>query len=130
MANVSHFLPSVEWFLGVPFNDPNDPRPELAQFAQNVLGDSLIGLQLGNEPDIYGSSDRMRPSDYSPEDYDREWGEVLEDYIQDPQIKNSSMFIAPSVCCGDTDGWWPEMVWNTGFLEHYADHLAFVSIQQ
>ncbi|KAH8118971.1 hypothetical protein DFH11DRAFT_1562225 [Phellopilus nigrolimitatus] len=128
MANVSSFLPTVQWFLGAPFNDTTNPRMQMAELGQQVLGSKLIGLQLGNEPDLYHQN-QLRGSDYSPTQYDVEWGQVLQDYINDPNISNNSMFAAPSVCCGGNIGWTPEQVWNTGFLDHYADHLAYLAVQ-
>lgn len=129
MSNISGFLPTVQWFLGVPFNDTQNPRLEIAELGQAVLGDKLIGLQLGNEPDLYFQN-LLRDSDYSPAQYNTDWGVVLNDYVNDPNILNNSMFVAPSVCCGGNIGWTPEMVWNTGFLDNYKDHLGYLAVQQ
>jgi hypothetical protein len=38
---------------GIPFNDTNF-RLGIAEAGQSILGDRLLGLQLGNEPDLYG----------------------------------------------------------------------------
>ena len=128
MGNISNLVP-VKWFLGVPFNDTENPRTLLAEIAQKTLGDNLLGLQLGNEPDLYHNND-LRNTSYTPDEYTVEWGEVLQDYINDQSITNNSQFIAPSVCCGDSIGWKPEDVWNTGFLTDYAQHLSYLSVQQ
>lgn len=42
----------VDWFIGIPLND-STIRIEIAEVAQEVLGDKLIGMQVGNEPDLY-----------------------------------------------------------------------------
>ena len=34
-------------------NDTTNLRLGIAQVAEAVLGDNLLGLQLGNEPDLY-----------------------------------------------------------------------------
>jgi len=39
--------------LGIPFNDPVNWRLQIAENAQEILGDNLLGLQAGNEPDFY-----------------------------------------------------------------------------
>ena len=44
---------NVKWYLGIPLNDTSDIRLEIAQYGQQILGDNLIGLQVGNEPDLY-----------------------------------------------------------------------------
>ena len=128
MGNISNNI-AAEWFLGVPFNDTVNPRTEIAEIAQSVLGDKLLSLQLGNEPDLYFNNE-LRGTNYSQSQYTVEWGEVLADYQQDPLISNSSMFIAPGVCCGGSIGWTPESVWDTGFLNDYANSLAYMSVQQ
>ena len=39
--------------LGIPFDDPVNWRLQIAENAQEILGDNLLGLQAGNEPDFY-----------------------------------------------------------------------------
>ena len=36
-------------------NDTTNPRLQIAETSEAILGDNLIGLQLGNEPDLYAS---------------------------------------------------------------------------
>ena len=35
-------------------NDTANPRLQIAEVGESVLGDNLLGLQVGNEPDLYG----------------------------------------------------------------------------
>ena len=71
-ANISSML-NVKWFLGmcislhqkiplllfrplgIPFNDSVDWRLTIAEKGQQILGDNLLGLQAGNEPDFYAT---------------------------------------------------------------------------
>ena len=39
-------------FSGIPF-DVIPFRTQIAELSQSILGDALIGLQGGNEPDLY-----------------------------------------------------------------------------
>lgn len=39
--------------LGIPMNDTTNLRLGIAEVAESILGDRLIGLQAGNEPDLY-----------------------------------------------------------------------------
>ena len=48
------FLPYAQPYSGVPFND-TDWRLEIAQHGTQVLGDKLLALQVGNEPDLYAA---------------------------------------------------------------------------
>ena len=41
--------------LGVPFNDTQNWRLSIAENGQRILGDNLLGLQAGNEPDLYST---------------------------------------------------------------------------
>jgi hypothetical protein len=40
---------------GVPMNDTANPRLQIAEAGEAILGDNLLGLQVGNEPDLYGA---------------------------------------------------------------------------
>jgi hypothetical protein len=45
--------------LGIPFNDTANWRLTIAEKSQEILGDNLLGLQAGNEPDLYPTSVRF-----------------------------------------------------------------------
>lgn len=59
MRNISGLV-NVHWFLGVPFNDTNW-RLQIVETGQAILGNYLIGIQAGNEPDLYANHGR-RPT--------------------------------------------------------------------
>lgn len=44
---------TLTFLLGIPFNDTNNFRLGIAETGTAILGDYLIGLQAGNEPDLY-----------------------------------------------------------------------------
>jgi hypothetical protein len=67
-GNISQLV-NVNWFVGeyplactrsmvdlgstgIPFNDTNW-RLQIAEYSQAILGDKLVGMQVGNEPDLY-----------------------------------------------------------------------------
>jgi hypothetical protein len=146
MANISTFV-NVDWFIGLPFDDINNPRYDLshwshptltrhrhilAELSQKILGNRLAGMQLGNEPDLYRING-LRTDTYTPQDYAREWGQVLQGYKGNQNVPVTNNLIAPSVCCGGgpgSPGWTPEMVWETDFLNTYAADLKYISIEQ
>jgi len=41
--------------LGIPFNETDHFRLDIAQYGESILGDNLIGLQVGETPDTYAS---------------------------------------------------------------------------
>lgn len=66
LANISSLV-NIKWYLGVPLNDTSDLRLEIAEYGQAIIGDNLIGLQIGNEPDLYlryGSFHTVIQSEY------------------------------------------------------------------
>jgi hypothetical protein len=38
---------------GIPFQNTQNWSLQIAEVGQAILGDNLIGLQAGNEPDLY-----------------------------------------------------------------------------
>jgi hypothetical protein len=40
---------------GIPFNDTSNLRLGIAEVGEAILGDNILGFQLGNEPDLYAS---------------------------------------------------------------------------
>jgi len=54
MLSISSLV-NTQWFMGIPFNDTANPRLGIAEYSEQILGQYLLGFQLGNEPDLYGS---------------------------------------------------------------------------
>ncbi|KAF9555149.1 hypothetical protein CPC08DRAFT_145293 [Agrocybe pediades] len=124
LGNISSFV-NVRWFLGIPFNDTTNFRLGIADAGQQILGDYLIGLQVGNEPDLYKDHGH-RPRTYTQYDYFGEFGDLVTAMSGDAHLTNRNLLIGPSVSTGD---WTPEMVWNTGFVDSYSNNLAFLSVE-
>ncbi|KAI0937998.1 hypothetical protein AcV7_003315 [Taiwanofungus camphoratus] len=123
LANVS-VLVNAKWYLGIPFNDTTNPRLEIAQTGQSILGENLLGLQLGNEPDLYAAHGH-RPSTYSPWDYFDEFSVVVDAISNDSQIPVRNNLIAPSV----SGTWTPEDIWNTGFIPTFMNELGALAVE-
>jgi len=51
-SNISSMI-NVKWFFGIPFNDSVNWRLTIAEKSQTILGNNLLGLQVGNEPDFF-----------------------------------------------------------------------------
>lgn len=60
MGNISALV-GVKWYLGVPMNDTKHMRLQIAEIGEAVLGENLLGLQVGNEPDLYGRYKNFSP---------------------------------------------------------------------
>ncbi|PPQ65022.1 hypothetical protein CVT24_008170 [Panaeolus cyanescens] len=124
LRNISSLV-NVRWHLGIPFNDTTNLRLGIAEKGQQILGDYLIGLQVGNEPDLYAAHGH-RPQTYGPFDYFGEFGVLVDAVTADPNIPKKNLLIGPNVNSG---AWSPEMVWDTGFIDSYTDNLAFLAVE-
>ncbi|KAF7980155.1 hypothetical protein HWV62_39611 [Athelia sp. TMB] len=124
MGNVSSLV-NVKWFIGVPFNDTTNWRLEIVESAERILGDYLVGVQAGNEPDLYAKHGH-RPDDYSPADYGDDFGLLVKAIAADPLITKPNNLIAPSL----SGSWTPESVWNTGFATTYRDNLYGLAMER
>ncbi|GJE89064.1 glycoside hydrolase family 79 protein [Phanerochaete sordida] len=124
MANVSSLLP-VKWYLGIPFNDTTNLRLGIAEAGEAILGDNLLGFQLGNEPDLYATH-KARALTYSQQDYFNEFGTVVQAIANDAQIPTRNNLVAPSVNSGP---WSPESVWDTGFVGAYSGALGALAVE-
>ncbi|KAJ7634934.1 glycoside hydrolase family 79 protein [Roridomyces roridus] len=116
MSNISAFA-GAKWYIGVPFNDTTKFRFEIVEYGEAILGDNLIGIQVGNEPDFYANH-KGRPKTYSPANYTDEVGLLI-------AAMATNLLIGPSV----SGTWTPEMVFDTGFIEKYTDSLSALSVE-
>ncbi|KAI0659525.1 glycoside hydrolase superfamily [Cubamyces menziesii] len=123
LSNVSALV-NAKWYLGIPMNDTSHLRLQIAEAADAILGDSVLGYQVGNEPDLYANHGH-RPPTYDETDYFNEFGVVVNAVQQDAKIKSKNKLIAPSV----QGQWTPEDVWNTGFLDSYGSSLDVIAME-
>jgi hypothetical protein len=114
-------FPSHSSTLGIPFNDSVDWRLAIAEKGQQILGDNLLGLQAGNEPDCSEKDIVLQHMDLN------DIGNLIQAMEADPGITRKNMLICPSVATG---AWTPEQVWDTGFIQTYGQFLAALSVEQ
>ncbi|OSD00696.1 hypothetical protein PYCCODRAFT_1437022 [Trametes coccinea BRFM310] len=123
LAQVSALV-NAKWYLGIPMNDTSHLRLQIAETADAILGDNVLGYQVGNEPDLYASHGH-RPPTYNETDYYNEFGVVVDAVQQDQNIKSKSKLIAPSL----QGQWTPEDLFATGFLDSYASSLDIIAME-
>ncbi|KAJ7167195.1 glycoside hydrolase family 79 protein [Mycena crocata] len=128
MRNVSSLV-NVHWFLGIPWflTQPFDTR--IITASQEILGDYLLGLQAGNEPDMYHLH-QHRNASYSPYDYGGEISDLLAQMTAtgaDPSGRAKSILIGPNIANHD---WQPQQVWDSGFVDKFQDNLAFLAVEK
>ncbi|KAG5647391.1 hypothetical protein DXG03_000461 [Asterophora parasitica] len=122
-ASISSLV-NVRWYFGIPFNDTNW-RLQIAEHSQAILGDNLLGLQGGNEPDYYLSHGH-RQEGYGPFDYFGEFADLINAIDANPNIPVKNMLIGPSLASGP---WSPEMMWETDFINAYKDNLVAITME-
>ncbi|KDR78213.1 hypothetical protein GALMADRAFT_94783 [Galerina marginata CBS 339.88] len=122
-SNISSML-NAKWFFGIPFNDSANWRLTIAEEAQAILGDNLIALQAGNEPDFYQQFGRRVT--YSPEQYCTEVQSLISTIDANPRIPVKNKLLGPSVASGP---WTPEQVWETGFIDRFKDRLYALTVE-
>ncbi|KAJ6590373.1 glycoside hydrolase family 79 protein [Mycena sp. CBHHK59/15] len=127
MRNISSFV-NVHWFLGVPWFVTQPFDFAIVDAAQEILGDFLLGLQAGNEPDMYNLHGHRNVT-YGPYDYGGEFSDFLAQLAATPagagRAKN--ILIGPNIA---NFAWTPEQVWDTGFVDTYNDNLAFLAVEK
>ncbi|KAJ6514297.1 glycoside hydrolase family 79 protein [Mycena vitilis] len=109
---------------GVPFNDTSNFRLEIVEYSEAILGDNLLGVQVGNEPDLYPAHGH-RPESYGPQDYVNDFGQLVGALAANPNITVKNNLIGPSL----SGTWTPEMLWDTGFISQFTDSLGYLSVE-
>jgi hypothetical protein len=140
MANVSGLV-NVHWFLGklsllsflprvkyrsripgIPFFDPPEFNLNISNYGEAILGEYLIGLQVGNEPDLYVAHGH-RPDGYGPANYVDEFGELVSAMTNQATL---DLLIGPNI----DNTWTPESVWDTGFVDTYNQNLISLAVEK
>ncbi|CCO29455.1 hypothetical protein BN14_03468 [Rhizoctonia solani AG-1 IB] len=98
MKNIGDLV-NANFYFGLNFFNPDNETNAVlvAQTAEKILGDRLLGFQLGNEPDLYGSHGR-RNSSYSMENYMNDYQTMIND-LSGASLSNNQILIGPSTCC-------------------------------
>ncbi|KAJ6514298.1 glycoside hydrolase family 79 protein [Mycena vitilis] len=123
LSNISSHV-NVKWYIGVPFNDTSNFRFEIVEYSNAILGDNLIGMQVGNEPDLYARH-QHRPDTYSPQDYVNDFGLLVKALAADPNVTTRNNLIGPSLA----GTWTAESVWDTGFADQFSTSLGALSVE-
>jgi hypothetical protein len=126
-------------------NDTRNLRLQIAELGEAILGDNLLGLQVGNEPDLYGRyvSTLMvpplssgvafrhnaggRPTNYSPQDYFNEFGTIMTAINNNPKIPVKNNIIGPSTSGSQ---WTLEDVFNTSYIQAYTQNLGAIAVEK
>ncbi|KAF9506580.1 glycoside hydrolase family 79 protein [Hydnum rufescens UP504] len=130
MNNISSLV-GTRWYGGLPFADPTNTTgiASIIAFAEQVLGDNLIAMQLGNEPDLFGIGARARPTGYSPQNFISETQQSVYAMGNNSAIKNQMILLGPSICCNIDGQWSIDQVLAAGYLTDFSAQLAQLAVQ-
>ncbi|WWC66141.1 uncharacterized protein I206_100041 [Kwoniella pini CBS 10737] len=131
MANVTSLV-GADWYFGLSFNEsavdyPTGNVPIAAKWAQDILGDSLLALSVGNEPDLYVDHSK-RESGWGVSNYVTEFDNMTQSILANNNLVDTKAFIGPSTCC-QVVGFELDDVLNAGWLNDNVNNLAAVSVQ-
>lgn len=93
----------------------------VAKTVESILGDNLVAIQVGNEPDLYASHLR-RPESYGIPDYFQEFQHVMDDLSQQG-LRENKIILGPSICCD----WTNQQVFDAGYLTTFANYLKVIA---
>ncbi|KAG8980670.1 hypothetical protein FRB93_009077 [Tulasnella sp. JGI-2019a] len=113
-------LVKVGWFFGIPFValDVDGNAGLIVQNSMTYLGNSLLGLQMANEPDLY-AKDSKRGSTYGIPDFIADTATMIQ------RLPITSPIIAgPSVCCN----WDVNAVMSGGYLTQFASSIKVIDV--
>ncbi|KAG9073971.1 hypothetical protein FRC06_011017, partial [Ceratobasidium sp. 370] len=120
--------------LGLNFNNVTNPSNAVAYaaLAEQLLGDNLHGMALGNEPDLYELPGHdKRPNPYTFDQYMNEWGGIVNALAADPGYTNKQMLMGPSTCCASSNPNWTDVqLANAGYLQRFANELKVLTVQR
>ncbi|KAJ7064883.1 hypothetical protein C8F01DRAFT_1128585 [Mycena amicta] len=128
MRNISSFV-NVHWFMGIPWFTTQPFALDIVTKSQEILGDYLLGLQAGNEPDMYNLH-QHRPDTYGPFDYGGEMSDLLNQSQvanADPSGQALTKLVTPNIA---NFAWTPEMVWDTGLVDRFANNIAYLAVEK
>ncbi|KAK7053820.1 Glyco-hydro-79C domain-containing protein [Favolaschia claudopus] len=129
MMNKISELVNVHWFLGIPWRQTQPFATAIIKAADEILGDRLLGLQAGNEPDQY-SLHGHRPEGYSPSDYGGEMSDLFAQLATEGlDVTKGGMknLVSPSI----TDfAWTPEQVWDSGLLDKHGANIGYLTVEK
>ncbi|AFR98329.1 hypothetical protein C343_06306 [Cryptococcus neoformans C23] len=131
MSNITSLV-GAEWYFGLAFNEsdvdsPTGNIPIAAHWAQEILGDSLLGLSVGNEPDLYVNHNH-RSTGWGVSDFVTEYDDVVKSIVSNGSLLNNNAFIGPSLCCNVPGFEFSDLI-NAGWLEENVDRLSAVTVQ-
>ncbi|QRV80175.1 glycoside hydrolase family 79 protein [Ceratobasidium sp. AG-Ba] len=133
LANIAKLV-KTEIYLGLNFDNVQDPSNAVAfaALAEQLLGENLHGIALGNEPDLYDRpGHNKRPEPYTFDQYMSEWGGVANALAQNPGYSNKQMLMGPSTCCASSNPDWTSVqLAEAGYLQRFANELKVVTVQR
>ncbi|PWN88649.1 hypothetical protein FA10DRAFT_268812 [Acaromyces ingoldii] len=121
-AQVVHSVDAhVVWGVNMVNNTASFTVPMVSSIRK-ALGDQLLLLLVGNEPDRYTITG-ARPQSYSIENYLDEWRDLTDRIIAADYRDAPKQFVGPSICCY----WTTQQVMDGGMRSRFSDRLKAVS---
>jgi hypothetical protein len=121
MSNISDLV-GAGWYMGLDFADPNNQSKaeEAYKYAEEILGSqgALLGVQMGNEPDLYASSSGRRTGEWNISLYETQLTTAMDNIAAWDSNLPMNNFMLPSVC-------WCVALSHLLILPHQSDLTLF-----
>ncbi|KAI0311519.1 glycoside hydrolase family 79 protein [Amylostereum chailletii] len=130
MSKISDFT-NVHWYIGMPFFNTTPFDVSIVQAGMSILGDRLLAVQAGNEPDLYGFNGRQhRAETYAPQDYKNELSGLFSQVSSNDLIpRKQDIWLAPSISAANPN-WLPDTVWSTNIIQDYNQQLNSITVER
>lgn len=133
MSNITKLV-NADWYFGLAFNESMVEEgnqgniAEAVEHAQRILGTSLRGMALGNEPDLYVDHG-ARQAGWGLSDYMNEWTLVSDSVVAQSGVSSLmgsgvGPFAGPSICC-QTPGFDVPDILGAGYLTNLSSLGTF-----
>ncbi|KAJ7171838.1 glycoside hydrolase family 79 protein [Mycena crocata] len=123
LAEVSKSVGGVAYLINIPL--ALQPNASLSTDIRSILGSSLDGMLLGNEPDLYtGHGKRQNLKNYTVQNYFDDYTSAI-NIIGAGDSSGQQDIGGPSICCN----WDLRTLLQQGYLTTFSSALKYIVLQ-
>ncbi|KIJ34938.1 glycoside hydrolase family 79 protein [Sphaerobolus stellatus SS14] len=97
----------------------------IVEASERLFGNRRLGLQIGNEPDLYAGNGKRNPT-YGQQEYINEMQYMISLMEADQNIRSTNPIIIPNTCCL----WGLADLQNLGFMDTFRRHMEHLAVER